>query len=181
MSRCRLSVGLAARNHRDHMVAYAGISALASLVWACSPTPPTASDHAALTPLSISGPFTLTATSRAVRDPVPRLRITITISNTSNSTEQVEYGGCWSFLRLYKTADLSADPAFDQQLKINACQVFLTDLSLAAGGSAVLSLSYDVPTLIASGVSAGQYFLGIAVAPNAVMRVLAAGEADIQP
>jgi len=181
MSLFRRWVGLSQGQCCGHVVTSAGLIALATVMWACSSAAPTSSDRAPLTTLSISGPFTLAATAMAVRDPTSRLQITVIITNTSNAIENVEYGGCWSFLRLYKTSDVDAAPVFDEQTAIQACATYLRDVSIPAGGSTILSSPYDVPSLLVSGVPAGRYFVGIAVAPNGTTRVLAAGQADVQP
>jgi hypothetical protein len=54
-------------------------------------------------------------------------------------------------------------------------------MTIAAGGTATLSGSYETPTILSSGISPGQYFVGIAVSPNATIQLLSAGEADIEP
>ncbi len=134
-----------------------------------------------LTPLTISGPFTLSAASIVSTDAGHRLVFTVRLTNASTASEQVEYGGCWAFVRLFESAALAGNPVFDSGVVTTGCLTSLTKLTIAGNDSAALVGSYDVPSILAAGVAPGKYFVAVALAPNGTPQQLAAGQVEIEP
>jgi hypothetical protein len=104
-----------------------------------------------------------------------------TIVNRSDSTEKVERGGCWAFLRLYTNAARTGAPTYDSAQPGLGCTLELVDLRIAPHDSGQFNGSIPGATIVAEGTPPGHYYAAIAVAPNGVATELPAGEIDLKP
>jgi hypothetical protein len=167
------------RSLRRSLIATAAFAA----VMACSskessltlpPPPPSPS-------FTISSAYGISASTAAVRDPQPRVRYAVTVTNGSAADEQIAYGGCWASIRLFPTPDRSGTPRYDSGLGGAGCTSSETRLTLPSGQSIDLVGYVDVAAIVASGLAGGHYYVSILVSPNGSATPIAAGEIDIQP
>ncbi|MDB4877851.1 MAG: hypothetical protein JWM41_4297 [Gemmatimonadetes bacterium] len=152
--------------------AAAACSSKESLV--TSPPPPSPS-------FTISSAYGISASTAAVRDPQPRVRYAVTVTNGSATDEQIAYGGCWASIRLFPTPARSGTPSYDSGLGGSGCTSSEMRLTLPSGQSIDLVGYIDVAAIVASGLAGGHYFVSILVSPNGSATPIAAGEIDIQP
>jgi hypothetical protein len=132
---------------------------------------------------TISNAYGIAASTAAVRDPSPRIRYTVTVSNGSDSQEQIEYGGCWAVVRLFATPDRSGTPVYESAGAASGClsAASATIVMLEPGQSTDLVGYIDMAAIMRSGIAAGHYYVSVLVSPNGSATPIAAGEVDIQP
>lgn len=159
------------------------VLAVTGTVWslACSssaePVKPSAPS-----PLRIGGAYSVTASSSQVRDPNPRLQYAVTVTNRSAVTEQLEYGGCWAYVRFFKNADRSGSPAYDAAVPNGGvCTADLNRVPLAPGASTSMIGHFELVSVLVLGVSPGHYSVSLLIAPDGVVTSVPAGEVELQP
>ena len=131
--------------------------------------------------IEIAGKYALTASSEVVHDPIDGLQYSLILTNLSETTMTVSYGGCWAYLQLYSSADVSQTPSYDQSVTNTGCTLTYTRLVIPPGGTSSLSRVYPVASLISDGVRPGHYSVAIRVAPNDSLLRVPAGQVEIQP
>jgi hypothetical protein len=154
-------------------------ASIATLPVACGssrPTAPLGDDTARLIPTVISGPFTLVdASVKEQPGSPPNLVYGVSISNSGSSPIQIQYGGCWAFVRLYARADRAGTPISDNGPPDVACTLDLHTAAIPAGATVQISSQ----TLLDPVVPVGHYYASVAFAPNGAATVLPAGEIDV--
>lgn len=150
----------------------------ATFLVACGSSGPTstADDTTRLTTTIINGPFTLVDAAVSEQDgSPPSLVYNVRISNASSSSFQIQYGGCWAFLRLYARADRSGTPLYDSGPPGIACTLDSHTTAVPPGTTVPISSQI----VLDPGLSPGHYFASVAISPNGAATILPAGEVDI--
>ncbi len=134
-----------------------------------------------LDPVNISGRYSLSGSTVLVGSPAAQVRFSVLVTNLDASPEEVDYGGCSVFVRLFRTPDRSGAPIYDASRQHMGCTAELRRVSVAPRGSTTIEHYYDRGVFLSAGVSAGHYYVDLLVAPNASTVAIPAGEIDLRP
>jgi hypothetical protein len=142
-------------------------------------TEPRAGD--APTPTIIAAPYVLGASASITTDASPRLQFSLLVTNKSQGAFDINYGGCWAFVQLFASADLTKTPIFDSGALGAACTLESSRVTIGPNQTGSLVGQYPVATILDLGVARGHYFVALRVAPNDSARQIFAGQIDLQP
>ena len=120
-----------------------------------------------------SEPFLVSATPLLLVD-------SIVLTNVSQHTANITYGGCVVSMRAYRSSDRSGAPVYDQA-SYEACLDILSRSLLAPGDSLTFVGSISAGGLHAAGVPPGHYWFASVVLVNGATTELAAGDANFSP
>ena len=152
----------------------------AVLLSACSSNEPTADINNRSLMARTVDDVTYIADTRVMESFPVQLRSYVVVENrTSEEVSITMPDGCEVFLRAYRTADRSGEPAWDES-RVAVCTLALQQITLAAGETIEFTGStISASQILGDSLPAGRYYFSALVRPDGQAVELEAGEAEL--
>lgn len=149
---------------------------------ACAPAPTAPPAAVSWNGLTFEAASAVT-TPAAPAAPVPVVRTTVTVRNTTAEPVVLHHGACVVLIRLYRAPARAGAPAWDQGPN-SVCVAIALSTRLAAGADTTFSTGARVRELGDAGLRAGRYYVSAVVrldvgASVDAETVLSAGEVEL--
>lgn len=111
--------------------------------------------------------------------PDERIVVTVTATNETTGDIDIEFGGCPVRLLVYRNADRSGEPAWDDAEQNGFCPAILWRATLSPGASQEFQATYIIREILGGSLPDGRYYFTAVLRLDVETVALKAGDLEL--